>query len=313
MNFWRAFFGYVCIENDLSYGPRCPSAMALGSVCLRWRQLTIECPELWSNMTINVSDWGRFGAVQRRTASLVNLYLARSKSHPLDLSMSGSEYLGDSETPLFSQIAQQSFRWKHVFVTTDTYLFPENYRTWNSLDLPILDTLALSASDPDDGNECSLRMLTNTPMLRAFYAWELYCLWDQSSGFPLPSARTMLHDFQYDGNVNNFCEILENCPNIHRLSVWTRGQNSTIVACPPRTLSELSSLSITLDSSREESVEESWPSVLSSLTTPHLTNLVIQRTCGLKKRYSAILCHTVIPRSLELLFTSPLSQKHSRD
>ncbi|KAF9040337.1 hypothetical protein BDP27DRAFT_1244625, partial [Rhodocollybia butyracea] len=38
-------FGYVCIENDLM--DRCPSALILGSVCLRWRQLTIGCPELW--------------------------------------------------------------------------------------------------------------------------------------------------------------------------------------------------------------------------------------------------------------------------
>ncbi|KAF9040338.1 hypothetical protein BDP27DRAFT_1305446, partial [Rhodocollybia butyracea] len=44
-------FSYVCIENDLMYGQG-GSAVTLGSVCLRWRQLTLACPELWANIKV---------------------------------------------------------------------------------------------------------------------------------------------------------------------------------------------------------------------------------------------------------------------
>ncbi|KAF9040336.1 hypothetical protein BDP27DRAFT_1244614, partial [Rhodocollybia butyracea] len=43
------FFSYACITNDLT-GGQGGSAVILGSVCLRWRQLTLACPELWSNI-----------------------------------------------------------------------------------------------------------------------------------------------------------------------------------------------------------------------------------------------------------------------
>ncbi|KAF9040333.1 hypothetical protein BDP27DRAFT_766739 [Rhodocollybia butyracea] len=118
-------------------------------------------------------------------------------------------------------------------------------------------------------------MLRNIPVLRAFHALGMYYLWDQSSGFPLPSA---LCDLEYDFNAGNFFEVLDNCPNIHRLFISTRGENTTTAACPPRLLSELYSLSLTLITSWEENVEDDFfSSVLSSLTAPRLTNLALER------------------------------------
>lgn len=171
-------FGYACLGNNLTYG--CLSALTLGSVCLQWRQLTIECPQLWSNIILHLSRWKDSDeVVHRRIASLVNLYLACSKTHPLDLTIFDIPQHPDSndrsDNPVFSQITQQSFRWKHVSFSTDTHFFPGNYPMWDSLDLPILDTLDLSSLYPNDDHECSLEMLKNIPMLRAFHASGMYC------------------------------------------------------------------------------------------------------------------------------------------
>ncbi|KAF9040334.1 hypothetical protein BDP27DRAFT_766752 [Rhodocollybia butyracea] len=162
-------FGYLCIENDLTEG--CPSAVTLGSVCLRWRQLTIECPELWSNMVIYLYEEDDFDeVVHGRLTCLVNLYLDRSKSHLLGLTFIGGPWCPDgddgSDNPIL-QVAQQSFRWKHVSFDADKFS-PGNYPIWDSLDLPVLDTLYLTSSY--DVHDCSLEMLKNTPILRAFHA-----------------------------------------------------------------------------------------------------------------------------------------------
>ncbi|KAF9065585.1 hypothetical protein BDP27DRAFT_48325 [Rhodocollybia butyracea] len=214
-------FGYACIENELTYG--CGSALTLGSVCLRWRQLTIECPELWSNMNICIVAEDEFDEVgDVRLAARVNLYLGRSKSHPLRFTLISIPWRPDSDdgsdNPIFKQIARQSFRWKHVSFRGASFV-PDNYPTWDSLDLPILDTLNLSSYGADS---CSLEMLKKTPMLRAFHAPGMDCLWHQGSGFPLPSARTTLRDLEYNLIADNFYEILDNCSNLHRLSLIAR-------------------------------------------------------------------------------------------
>ncbi|KAF9067452.1 hypothetical protein BDP27DRAFT_1328851, partial [Rhodocollybia butyracea] len=278
-----SIFGYVCVTNRLDvceYG----AALTLSYVCLRWRQLTIGCPELWSKMTIDICNVDDDEvATGGKLATFVNIYLDRSKSLPLQLTFVGVPWhpdSDDSDIPLFTTIARQSFRWKQVTIYA-VEISPEIY-TWDSLNLPILDTLNLHPLGKTA--DCSLEMFKETPMLRVFHSRGMGCQWDQDLDFPLPSAKTALHDLEYDPRSGHFYEILDNCPNLHRLSVasWiTKTQNTTTVASkPPRILSKLDTLSVALRNQLhlEGNSEDNFlTSILSSFTAPHLKNLVLRQ------------------------------------
>ncbi|KAF9058921.1 hypothetical protein BDP27DRAFT_1239789, partial [Rhodocollybia butyracea] len=78
-------FGYVCVENELQDRGG-GAALTLSHVCMRWRQLTIACPVLWSAMTMDfVKQHDDDIAADGKLSTIVRLYLDRSKSVPLRL------------------------------------------------------------------------------------------------------------------------------------------------------------------------------------------------------------------------------------
>ncbi|KAJ3998365.1 hypothetical protein F5050DRAFT_1540344, partial [Lentinula boryana] len=74
-------FVLCCEDNMLTHNWRYAHALTISSVCSGWRQLAISNPALWLNLTIDSQD------DDEHTESALALYLTRSKTYPLSLSL----------------------------------------------------------------------------------------------------------------------------------------------------------------------------------------------------------------------------------
>lgn len=121
--------------------------ITLASVCVTWRSTALSFPKLWSKIRLDVSSLQM--AYRARNvlfessegkAAVLELHLARSKTHPLSVIMRGYP-----DTPpanaMWKKLCDTSLRWHH-FIYSDkkdmhpTHIHPRGLMNLQSLELP---------------------------------------------------------------------------------------------------------------------------------------------------------------------------------
>ncbi|KAG7091535.1 hypothetical protein E1B28_010564 [Marasmius oreades] len=116
----RRIFGIAAGPNQCGrpcHG-RGTSIFRLSSVCTRWREVALNSPELWANISIYMD----LGAIRP-----LELCLRRSQQHPLSLQLDPGWDRAQAGTPiseLFRLLLEHSRRWQHLDVrTVDFFAF----------------------------------------------------------------------------------------------------------------------------------------------------------------------------------------------
>ncbi|KAJ3778482.1 hypothetical protein FB446DRAFT_475476 [Lentinula raphanica] len=97
-----------------------------GQVCKHWRFIVLECPRLWSSLSLNVDQFlttnfilGR--QIEYKAIDLLSNYLRRSKDCPLTIAVQSFQAL----SPIFSLICSHSERWSNVLLSLHAGAFPQ--------------------------------------------------------------------------------------------------------------------------------------------------------------------------------------------
>ncbi|KAF9063253.1 hypothetical protein BDP27DRAFT_1271092, partial [Rhodocollybia butyracea] len=159
---------YVCRENVLQSSTlglwTYPPAMAISSVCSRWRELALVSPSLWANLTVEMNT-----AARARGENLtgfvtfvdtVTRYLARSGDWPLRLALT---IRGLCHRPAVVPLMQQAYRWKTFrfrgvqSLTDYKIISPSHFPLLEELDVD----LGITSNDLDLFKHCP-RLRTHT-------------------------------------------------------------------------------------------------------------------------------------------------------
>ncbi|KAJ3755763.1 hypothetical protein EV360DRAFT_49180, partial [Lentinula raphanica] len=96
-----------------------------GQVCKHWRFIVLECPRLWSSLSLNVDQFlaanlslGR--QIEYRAIDLLSNFLRRSKDCPLTIAIHSLQPF----SPIFSLICSHSERWSNVLLSLHAGAFP---------------------------------------------------------------------------------------------------------------------------------------------------------------------------------------------
>ncbi|KAJ3836441.1 hypothetical protein F5878DRAFT_726788 [Lentinula raphanica] len=97
-----------------------------GQVCKHWRFIVLECPRLWSSLSLNVDQFlttnfilGR--QIEYKAIDLLSNHLRRSKDCPLTIAVQSFQAL----SPIFSLICSHSERWSNVLLSLHAGAFPQ--------------------------------------------------------------------------------------------------------------------------------------------------------------------------------------------
>ncbi|KAK7457248.1 hypothetical protein VKT23_010547 [Stygiomarasmius scandens] len=123
----------------------------LGSVCSRWRSISLDTPHLWSRFSLDIaSSCHKTDLIQCRSRVLERL--SRSKQLPLSFAVyCGDDEMDDPERQLECQsilglLVEQAHRWYYVF--WNLWRATQEFRALLNVnrDLPLLKTIKLQGS-----------------------------------------------------------------------------------------------------------------------------------------------------------------------
>ncbi|KAI3621429.1 hypothetical protein WG66_006422 [Moniliophthora roreri] len=108
-------FTFCCSENHLYlYGKVEP--LKLGMVCSRWRDIAFSTSILWSNITIDLSPWGK---MPRLLESAIRQFMERSDKSLLRLNLDLSDvWEPEWAFPALRNLCQHSERWKGLHLAS---------------------------------------------------------------------------------------------------------------------------------------------------------------------------------------------------
>ncbi|KAF9045628.1 hypothetical protein BDP27DRAFT_728081 [Rhodocollybia butyracea] len=189
-------------------------AMAVSSVCTRWRELALSSPSLWANLAVVLlSLYGE----PDELSSMVALYLERSGEWPLKLSLSLER--GD-ELPSLDLLLQHAHRWE-----TFTYQAQDRLPFSNKLSqlhFPSLLELDISRFPRQEGS--ALDFFEHAPRLCTL----------ASTKVPPPNAPfNQLKSLQFSmrmglSSPTELANILNNCPSLKYLSIELKRVNQEV-------------------------------------------------------------------------------------
>ncbi|KAF9071261.1 hypothetical protein BDP27DRAFT_1322624 [Rhodocollybia butyracea] len=275
-------FLYSCGENDMNNER--PAALIISSVCTRFRELAISYPALWSNLKVffpagEVYDFDTGEIIQNplevleqetKLSSLIQLHLDRSKNHPLALDLDIAGRVSPPEHPSVQLLTRESSRWKYLvfrgiafdmdhgrlsFPSLESVDFDRGLVAWRT-DTPEEFLLAPNINDLRFHNE-----IANNRVLKFSDTW-----------------KSLVHlKYPTTPSFSSFWRVLELCPMLGSLTLegWNTGR-ITIPSHLPRTLPTLSSLTV-INNGFDE-LGDSLQCILSLLTTPNLSELVLEQT-----------------------------------
>ncbi|KAK1231088.1 hypothetical protein PQX77_005805 [Marasmius sp. AFHP31] len=129
-------------SRSLPRQPLQPTPLNIAGVCLRWREITLNMPQLWSSFALSL-DSDRLGT--QLALYRLGLYLFRSKDSPLMIRIHGS-FRGASDVPgvdaLIRTLCGSVGRWKALDVTNTS--LPEG---WDSMFRSFFQLLEASKLD----------------------------------------------------------------------------------------------------------------------------------------------------------------------
>ncbi|KAJ8079665.1 hypothetical protein PM082_011252 [Marasmius tenuissimus] len=124
----------------------------LSGVCARWREITLNSPELWTNISLDLAEQTRYPAT---------LIIERSKQHLLSLRLNGGwdEDTFDATEDIFGLFTEHASRWREMdFSELGTVAFG----AFTAAETPQLETVAFSPLQ----TEIIFPELSHAPRLR---------------------------------------------------------------------------------------------------------------------------------------------------
>ncbi|KAF9059320.1 hypothetical protein BDP27DRAFT_1341711 [Rhodocollybia butyracea] len=235
-------FLYCCTENDMTNG-KPGEALTLSSVCTRFREVAISSPALWSNLTalFPAAEHYDYRNRQQETklSSLIQLYLDRSKDRPLTLDLNIEERYHLPNRPSLQLLTREFNRWKHLVLRGYSFSTDPLCPSRDCLPSPSLESLEFRYG------------VVN-------YVLDLTNNWKSLTHLRYPTTL----------KLDNFWRALELCTNLHSLTVQALKSSSRILP----TLSSLAVINCEFDK-----LDDSLECIISSLTTPNLSELVLEQ------------------------------------
>ncbi|KAJ8079668.1 hypothetical protein PM082_011255 [Marasmius tenuissimus] len=137
----RRIFGLACAVDSRGDFRESATPFYLSSVCGRWREIALNSPDLWANISLELEE---------RTRYPTTLSLERSRQHPLSLLL--SRWWDESESTagaeVFGLLVDQADQWCNVDLTNMT---PGLFDVFDFIGkTPLLETIAfLPVLNPD--------------------------------------------------------------------------------------------------------------------------------------------------------------------
>ncbi|KAJ3727531.1 hypothetical protein C8R42DRAFT_340289 [Lentinula raphanica] len=250
-----------------------------GQVCKHWRSIVLECPRLWSSLSVNV-DWllsaNRSMGWQQaecRAIYLLSNYLRRSKDCPLTIAVHSFRPL----SPIIPVIYSHSGRWSNILLS----LHAEDFSLLSMIKghLPRLKNLHLESSG-GWGRDCIVPVIDAfeyAPNLSSIQTHQIpgiatklllpwgqitHCLYSFLTGVTVRERESI--------NENNI-RVLSQAVNLRHASLSFLGYPRTL-SITPLTHHTLSALKMTtINSSNIELITQ----LLDALTLPSLGTLDI--------------------------------------
>ncbi|KAJ4477421.1 hypothetical protein J3R30DRAFT_217899 [Lentinula aciculospora] len=266
-------FVFFCHQNDLSsYEPGDAAALTVGAVCTRWRQLAVSQPTLWANLKIQFDEIDETSEDETKLAAQltfrVELHLLRSQNQPLSLHLNPLT----ADHPALILIASESRRWRRLIYSGDDFGLDWN-NSFQSLPLPMLETVDFEDSETCDGQSPPLEAFAQAPNIRELSIHSFII--DENVAATFNTAWVKLTDLSYHlfDNLEGFLSTLNYCSKLRRLTV--SGENSDLVPVYSIRSHLIVSLYILNSASPPSEHDSMLECLLSSLTLPDLTNLVL--------------------------------------
>ncbi|KAF9063502.1 hypothetical protein BDP27DRAFT_1335053 [Rhodocollybia butyracea] len=279
-----------CAENDLRNG-KTGTADILSSVCTRFRELAISYSALWSNLTIFLPadyDFDKRGDLIRvpklleeetKLSSLIQLYLDRSKNHPLSLDLDIETREVSTEHCSLRLLARESNRWKHLIFRGGAFDPEYGFPSLDHLSFPLLESIAFDAGLNQDyifSPEAEAFLLA--PRIRKLRFHDM--LVDVLTISAFSSTWKSLKHLDYHTTMvfKYLWTILDLCPALGSLKLegLNNGEDEDgTQSNTPRNLPTLSSLTVINNGFHE--LDDTLECIISSLTTPNLSKLVLEQ------------------------------------
>jgi len=116
----------------------------LGAVCKSWRQAVLSTPRLWCTITLSFSESRRPHILHEK----LQLFLSRSKSLPLCISLKAPPALSKSLDEAVVMLLKESHRWRTFHLATDSEAISTLKKT-EDMHAPMLHSLRLDVSDSE--------------------------------------------------------------------------------------------------------------------------------------------------------------------
>ncbi|KAF7983005.1 hypothetical protein HWV62_24628 [Athelia sp. TMB] len=213
------------------------SPIMLGSVCRRWRAVTLSVPRLWTYIHHAVYDYSKFA----NAAHTLRLFTSRSGACPLQVFIiingkGAAELLTEAEVIMTSDeeahcqalvtvLADSMTRWKYVYLksTSDFLLRLERARPAGH-SLPMLERLIIDKPTWDGGwrRTTPVKLFAMAPRLRVVvFSTRMDVFVDEEPSIELPYHQIERMERTIARNTNSFLQILRICPNLTRCNqLW---------------------------------------------------------------------------------------------
>ncbi|KAJ7778762.1 hypothetical protein DFH07DRAFT_539487 [Mycena maculata] len=243
-----------------SKGPEPDVIPVEGQVCRHWRDVVVETPKLWSNISVGRN---RFSYTQRYH-DLASLFLERSTSRPLSISIRSPV-----DIRLVELLAQHTWRWHTLHFSFPSPTFYEPLKL-HLLGLPKLENLRIADTFGIGDIESDPIALPNAPQLRdvvlkgPLERWSLP--WSQLTRLQYDVPR-----IQDAIGILRLCRGLVEC-SLDKLSVAVEEDPSSLC-----TLRDLRFLRLAVETTGVTSTPEAhiMKTFFTSLKTPKLASLEV--------------------------------------
>jgi F-box-like len=193
--------------------------LLLGSVCSRWRSISLSTPRLWASFTLTIRP-----TYQKNDVVLANTWLARAGTCPLYISLGSLGSYQNCMRPLMKVFARHCEHWYDVYLSLPRHVLRSLSAVKNRL--PRLRKLHFS------GSLDSIDIFESAPQLCSFRQdWPI----DKAVKIPWNQLREFSTGWC---NVEDYLAILRLAPNLEVLVAFLTG----IEPCHPHPLIQLSHL-----------------------------------------------------------------------
>lgn len=246
------------VSSPISFLP----ALSASAVCTRWREAALSTPSLWSRLKLEITSCAKSPKQSNAFTDLLDLYLQRSKSCPLDIDLCVyGDHAENEKILVVSLLLQQAQRWKTFQYSGDCTI---DSFIGRGIEFSILEKIVLDVFDPDGED---LFIFEKAPMLRELQTDNLTSilsgfLWDQ-----LIQLYTIDEHNPLDRIINLF-------PNLIGFTIWEcKNYHNTSLLTASSTFKRLRSLCIKVQNSNAD--VGLLEHIFSSVTFPSLMELEI--------------------------------------